>query len=139
MKKSADRTQRRAKHPQRLPARSPTQDVSRSGPSDGGEGTGGGSTGNGAPYVPGDELSIVVRGHWLTGGMLEISSMVNPGSLFISPPAPWSVLAILMQAAIGSQSSHWFYSHVETRMLADWLRAIRRYSSTLRRTRFTSW
>lgn len=116
MKKSAAQPHRTTNASRGRPTGPRPRTSPRPGPSDDGEGLEN-------RYVPGDGMSIVLTGHWLTGGMLEILVDGEIKEYFRFPPAPWSVLANLMLAAIRAQSTHWFCSYVATSTLADSLQA----------------
>jgi len=77
-------------------------------------------SGSAAPlYLPGDGLELVLCGDWNKGGPLEFNFNGQREASLRFAAAPWTVLALLMQAGI--DALHWFDAYVSTTKLVDFL------------------
>lgn len=70
------------------------------------------------PYLPYSDLSIILTGQWQSGGVMEISVAAAPVAAIEFSAPLWSTVALLMIAAIHSQTTHWPNAFITSEDLA---------------------
>jgi hypothetical protein len=70
-------------------------------------------------FLPVPNFTMELRGHWDTGGVLELYFEGERFACIKFSRGPWSVLATLFLAAIRAQSTHWFNAYVTTKDLVQ--------------------